>query len=151
MSVLGSTISEANKDIMSKIWTNGDAIIWLSKKHCGERRNCSLRAISPFPTMFSKAVRCWCVKMSIYGITLHNIALNEGFIDRTWLKTEWRRVQSEIRLPVCAGWSCSTPPAGEYMVANSRIWVKIKLAHFWDLFHEKLCLVGKCRETSRLG
>ena len=24
-----------------------------SKKHCGKRRNCSLRAISPFPTMFS--------------------------------------------------------------------------------------------------
>ena len=24
------------------------------KKHCGKRRNCSLRAISPFPTVFSK-------------------------------------------------------------------------------------------------
>ena len=23
------------------------------RKHCGKRRNCSLRAISPFPTMFS--------------------------------------------------------------------------------------------------
>ena len=27
----------------------------LSRKHCGKKRNCSLRAISPFPTMFSKA------------------------------------------------------------------------------------------------
>ena len=25
-----------------------------SRKHCGKRRNCSLRAISPFPTVFSK-------------------------------------------------------------------------------------------------
>ena len=26
----------------------------LSKTHCGKRRNCSLQAISPFPTLFSK-------------------------------------------------------------------------------------------------
>ena len=52
----------------SKIWTNGDTIIWLSRKHFGKRRNCSLWAISPFPTMFSKAVCCLCVKMSICGV-----------------------------------------------------------------------------------
>ena len=27
----------------------------MGRKHCGKRRNCSLRAISPFPTVFSKA------------------------------------------------------------------------------------------------
>ena len=32
-----------------------------------KEKNCSLRAISPFPTMFSKAIYCFCVKMSIYG------------------------------------------------------------------------------------
>ena len=26
------------------------------RKHCGKRRNCSLRAISPFPTVFSKSL-----------------------------------------------------------------------------------------------
>ena len=26
----------------------------MGRKHCGKRRNCSLRAISPFPTVFSK-------------------------------------------------------------------------------------------------
>ena len=26
----------------------------IARKHCGKRRNCSLRAISPFPTVFSK-------------------------------------------------------------------------------------------------
>ena len=26
------------------------------KKHCGKRRNCSLRAIAPFPTLFSKGL-----------------------------------------------------------------------------------------------
>ena len=56
--ILGSSNLVENKDIMSKIWTNGDTMIYLCRKHCGKRRNCSLRAISSFPTMFSKAVCC---------------------------------------------------------------------------------------------
>ena len=32
------------------------------RKHCGKRRNCSLRAISPFPTVFSKDLHCRYVK-----------------------------------------------------------------------------------------
>ena len=58
MPILGSSNSAANKDLMTKIGTNGDTItsFCLSRKHCGKRRNCSLRAISTFPTMFSKAV-----------------------------------------------------------------------------------------------
>ena len=28
------------------------------RKHCWKRRNCSLRAISPFPTVFSKGLYC---------------------------------------------------------------------------------------------
>ena len=30
----------------------------VDRKHCGKRRNCSLRAISPFPTVFSKDFYC---------------------------------------------------------------------------------------------
>ena len=58
MPILGTSNLATNKDMMSKIWTNGDTIIRLSRKHCGKRRNCSLRAISPFSTMFSKAALC---------------------------------------------------------------------------------------------
>ena len=32
------------------------------RKQCGKRRNCSLRAISPFPTVFSKDFNCRHVK-----------------------------------------------------------------------------------------
>ena len=32
------------------------------QKHCGKRRNCSLQAISPFPTVFSKDLCCRHVK-----------------------------------------------------------------------------------------
>ena len=46
--ILGSSRSAANKDMIATLWTNGDTIICLSRKHCGKRRNCSLRAISPF-------------------------------------------------------------------------------------------------------
>ena len=41
MSILGFSNSASNKDMMSKIWTNGDTITWLSRKYCGKRRNCS--------------------------------------------------------------------------------------------------------------
>ena len=58
MPILGFSNSAANKDMMAKIWMNWDTIICLSRKSCGKRRNCLLRAISPFPTMFSKAVCC---------------------------------------------------------------------------------------------
>ena len=44
-------------------------VIKTGRKHCGKRRNCSLRAISPFPTVFSEGLfprgvkRCHCVGM----------------------------------------------------------------------------------------
>ena len=34
---------------------NGRQLSNLVEKHCGKRRNCLLRGISPFPTVFSKA------------------------------------------------------------------------------------------------
>ena len=68
MPILGSSNSAANKDVMAKIWTNGDTINCFSIKHCGKSRNCSLRAISPFPTMLSKPVCCWCVNESKPGV-----------------------------------------------------------------------------------
>ena len=54
LQILGSSDLVANKDMMSKIWTNGDKINCLSRKHCGKRRNGSLRAIFPFPQCFQK-------------------------------------------------------------------------------------------------
>ena len=58
MAMLGSCNSAANKDTMSEICTNEDTIIRLSRKHCGKRGKCSLRAISSFPKMFSNAIYC---------------------------------------------------------------------------------------------
>ena len=52
-----------------QIWQKWQKVIQTGWKHCGKRRNCSLRAISPFPTVFSKGLfprgfkRCHCVGM----------------------------------------------------------------------------------------
>ena len=36
--------------------------LYTGKKNCGKSRNCSFRAISPFPTVFSKGLYCRHVK-----------------------------------------------------------------------------------------
>ena len=66
--ILGFSNSAANIDMIARIWTNEDTIICSSRKYCGKRRNCSSKAISPFPKMFSKADWCRCVKKSIYEV-----------------------------------------------------------------------------------
>ena len=37
-------------------------VLQTGRKHCGKKRNCSLRAIFPFPTVFSKGLCCRHVK-----------------------------------------------------------------------------------------
>ena len=55
------------------IWRKWQRVIQTSRKHCGKRKNCSLRAIYPFPTVFSKGLfprgvkRCLCWN----GLTLN--------------------------------------------------------------------------------
>ena len=47
----------------------------MGRKHCGKRRNCSLRAISPFPTVFSKDLKTRvCLEMS-RGYFLTNVKI----------------------------------------------------------------------------
>ena len=52
-----------------QIWWKWQKVIQTGRKHYGKWRNCSLRAISPFPTVFSKGLfprgvkRCHCVGM----------------------------------------------------------------------------------------
>ena len=62
----------------------GDTVISLSRKHCEKRRNCSLRAISPFPTMFSKAVGCSSVKMSTLYLRSEGLRYSAHFTVFLW-------------------------------------------------------------------
>ena len=45
-----------------KIGENGRKFIQIGRKHCGKKRNCLLRAICPFRTVFSKDLYCRHVK-----------------------------------------------------------------------------------------
>ena len=46
------------------------------RKHCGKRRNCSLRAISPFPTVFSKDLNCKTrINKGLFGKGLKHLLL----------------------------------------------------------------------------
>ena len=58
MPILGSSNSTEKKISCQKYGQMGIQLSDFSRKPCGKRRNCSSRAISSFPTMFSKAVCC---------------------------------------------------------------------------------------------
>ena len=44
------------------VWWKWQTVLQKGRKHSGKRRNCLLRAISPFPTVFSKDLYCRHVK-----------------------------------------------------------------------------------------
>ena len=50
----------------------------MGRKHCGKRRNCSLRAISPFPSVFNRLVSQGCQKVSLCGNGLIQFVSNTG-------------------------------------------------------------------------
>ena len=50
-----------------QIWWKWKKVIQPSRKHCGKRRNCSWRAISPFPSVFKRLVSQRRQKVSLCG------------------------------------------------------------------------------------
>ena len=47
------------------IWQKWQKVLQMGGKHCGKRRNCLPRAISPFPALFSKDLYCIYVKTRV--------------------------------------------------------------------------------------
>ena len=74
-----------------QIWRKWQTVIQTSRKHCGKRRNCSSRAISPFPTVFSKGlfpmgikgvimwewVKCMYLCMSVWTVYIYALSPQE--------------------------------------------------------------------------
>ena len=54
MRILGSSSLAANKDMMAKVWTNGDTIIYSSRKHCRKEEIASYEQFLLFPQCFQK-------------------------------------------------------------------------------------------------
>ena len=42
MPISGTSSSTGNKDMIAKLLINGETVTWLSWKHCGKRRKCSV-------------------------------------------------------------------------------------------------------------
>ena len=123
MPILDSSNSEANKNNYDvKSMDKWGKIIWLSRKHCRKRRKCSLKAISSFHTMFSNAVCCWCIKVSIYGV---RVILLVGLA---------RISKAEVVAPSRSPSNCyfKEPSHHDVLVNNLRMF-KIKL-HFQTSF-----------------
>ena len=62
--ILDSSKLKEFADDKFKFYENARKFSKIDKRHCGKRRNCSLRAISPFLTVFSKKLYCRHVKTS---------------------------------------------------------------------------------------
>ena len=60
-------------------------VLQTDRKHCGKRRNCSFRAISPFPTVFSKGLYCRHIKTRAYLERVNTLSNNKR-LDSTKLK-----------------------------------------------------------------
>ena len=69
-------------------WWKWKKVLQAGRKHCGKRRNCSLRAISPFPTVFLKDFYCKHVKTRpCLGKGLKSILMRGG---EEASKTGWK-------------------------------------------------------------
>ena len=54
MPIMGSSNPTANKDMISKLWTNEDTIILFSKKHWGQEKIAYYEQFLLFPQCFQK-------------------------------------------------------------------------------------------------
>ena len=67
-----------------RIWWKWQKLVKTGRKHRGKRRNCSLWAISPFPTVFSKDLYCrHCKKTRLVWEHLSNRTANNALCNRT--------------------------------------------------------------------
>ena len=87
-----------------QIWWKWKKVFQTGRKHCQKRRNCSLRAISPFPTMFSEDLfprgvkMCHCVGMGKLVVThllfthgVENSAISLKLAKYTYTPYVWER------------------------------------------------------------
>ena len=84
-----------------QIWEKWQIVLQMGRKHCGKRRNCSLRAISPFPTLFSKILYCRNVKTRACFGKVYESQTGE-FVMLYWNATRVKRTMADNRtMPDC--------------------------------------------------
>ena len=86
-----------------QIWRKWRKVFQTGRKHGGKRRNCSLRAISPFPTVFSKGLFPRGIKVSLCGNGLSPIfkCLQYKYFENTVGKEEITPKKQFLLFPQC--------------------------------------------------
>ena len=108
-------------------------VIQMGRKHCGKRRNCSFRAISPFPTVFQKGL----FPRGVKGVIVWEWVNMDGRMDKA--KTvypvffevgriiiEQRKVQATLDFTSMQADLALHCPQNKFMVANGTITVNKK-------------------------
>ena len=88
-----------------QIWRKWQQVIRKGRKHCGKRRNCSLRAISPFPSVFKTPVSQGRQKVSLWEWVNH--ALYDVSCHRLVLGDNWSHVSRIESYPLHLVWNLS--------------------------------------------
>ena len=70
-----------------QIWWKWQKVLQMGREHCGKKRPCSLRAISPFLTVFSKDLYCRHVKTRACLGKVKSLPHNDNF---------WRAPQKSL-------------------------------------------------------
>ena len=84
----------------------------MGRKHYGKRRNCSLRAISPFPTVFSKGLFPWSIKR-YNGVVMVNPLPDNKILDWSKLKAFSDNKRNVNQKQVPFGWVENIAGKGE--------------------------------------
>ena len=78
-----------------QFWSKWQNVFQTGRKRCGKRRNCSLWAISPFPSVFSKDLYCRHVKTRAClgkGLTCFIVHLHLHSCRLTYIRDLWKRI-----------------------------------------------------------
>ena len=111
MPILGPFHSMENNDVMSKIWTDGDTVIWLTWNHCGKRRNCLLMPMCWKSTGTCQSTIKW--NYTYVGVA-HQQNLNNWY---PFHYAQWMSIRYQLILPPCSIWK------------NTKIGVFVKINH----------------------
>ena len=97
-----------------QIWQEWQKVIQASRMHCGKRRNCSLRAISPFPSVLKRLVSQGCQKVSLCGngLTIHSDSVGQdrsaqnvqSDLDLQYIVDSSARYFKSIEIEICGSY-----------------------------------------------
>ena len=88
-------------------YVSGVQVFW---KHCGKRKNCSWRAISPFPTVFATCFKNLCHFHQIWNCRLQTLSIGKSLKLVVWERVKYWKLSLERRRHCLKNRKCWLPP-----------------------------------------